>query len=64
MFNVGDKFIGSVDGSIFEIIEFRNERKSIGLKPDYKISCSNGKSVYATNVLLTWLIKSGGLIRA
>jgi|GEM_PF-5545850 len=62
MIKVRDKFIGSVDGTIFEVVEFRTARKDVGLIPDYKLSYGTGKIVHATENLLSWLIKSGGLV--
>jgi len=62
MIKVGDKFIGSADGTIFEVIEFRDYRKSIGLRPDYVLKYGT-KYVNATDCLLIWLLKSGGLIQ-
>ncbi len=63
MVKVGDKFVGSVDGTVFEVIEFRASRADVGLKPDYTLSYGIGKAVHATETLLGWLIKSGGLVR-
>jgi hypothetical protein len=62
MIKAGDKFIGSVDGTVFEVIEFRSARADIGLKPDYTLSYDKGKTVHATENLLDWLLKSGGLV--
>ena len=59
---VGNKFIGSVDDTIFEVVEFRSERADVGLRPDYTLSYNNGKTIHATEKLLNWLIKSGGLL--
>lgn len=63
MVKVGSKFVGSVDGTIFEVIEFRESRKNVGLRPDYLLSYGNGgKTVSATQSLLHQLLKSGGLV--
>jgi len=63
MVEVGDKFIGSVDGMVFKITEFRAERTDVGLKPDYTLSYGTSKTVHVTESLLGWLIKSGGLVQ-
>jgi len=63
MINVGDKFIGTVNGMKFEVIEFRSARKDVGLQPDYILRYgTNDKVISATQNLLDWLLKSGGLI--
>jgi hypothetical protein len=65
MIKAGDKFIGSVDGMMFEVIEFRAARKNVGLRPDYVLRLENSnKTVSATESLLSWLLKSDSLVRA
>lgn len=66
MFNIGDRFVGTVNRVEFRVTRIRAERPEIGLKIDYELSYTKSGNIltqHATEKLLSWLVRSGGLVK-